>query len=118
MSRFHSLHLHGDNIVECERTVTLIRRALADITRGLRGPYGPPVCPSYDLILDGIDPPLALTLYPGFGRWNHDILDLIRRRGGTLREAADVIITGVVNGNETPLLAIEYCGALPAGNQA
>jgi hypothetical protein len=59
-----------------------------------------------------------LTLYPGFGRWNHDILELIRRRGGTLREAADVIITGVAKGDETPLIAIEYCGALPAGNQA
>lgn len=118
MSRFYNFHLHGDNIVECERTVALIRHALADITRSFRGPYGSPVCPSYDLTLEGINSPLVLTLYPGFGRWNHDILDLIRRRGGTLREAADVILTGVADGNETPLLAIEYCGALPAGNQA
>lgn len=118
MRRFYNFHLHGDNIVECERTVALICQALIDITLNFRGPYGPPVCPSYEIILKGPEAPLVLTLYPGFGRWNHDILDLIRKRGGTLREAADVIITGVADGNETPLIAIEYCGALPAGNQA
>ena len=118
MRRFHSFHLHGDNIVECERTVALIRSALADIICGFRGPFGVPLCPSYELILAGTAVPVLLTLYPGFGRWNHDILALIRQRGGTLREAADVIITGVADRNETPLLAIEYCGALPAGNQA
>lgn len=114
----YTFHLHGDNIVECERTVALIRLALADITSSFRGPYGRLVCPSYELTVKGIDLPLVLTLYPGFGRWNHDILDLIRRRGGTLREAADVIITSVADGDETPLIALEYCGALPAGNQA
>ena len=118
MPRFYSFHLHGDNIVECERTVALIRAALRTITRRFRGPFGPVVCPSYELTLQGIDAPLLLTLYPGFGRWNHDILELIRRRGGTLREAADMIITGVADNTETPLLVIEYCGALPAGNQA
>jgi hypothetical protein len=118
MPRFYTFHLHGDNIVECERTVALIRAALGTITRRFRGPFGPAVCPSYELTLQGIDTPLLLNLYPGFGRWNHDILELIRRRGGTLREAADMIITGVADNNETPLLVIEYCGALPAGNQA
>lgn len=117
MSRFHSFHIHGDNIVECQRTVALIRTALADMTSSFRGPYGVPVCPSYELTLS-IGSSLVLTLYPGFGRWNHDILDLVRRRGGTLREAADAIITGVAGGDELPLFAIEYCGALPAGNQA
>lgn len=115
---FNSFHLHGDNIVECERTVALIRSALADKTNIFRGPFGLPVCPSYEFSLEGVDPVLVFTLYPGFGRWNHDILDFIRRRGGTLREAPDVIITGVTGGEETPLFAIEYCGALPAGNQA
>ncbi len=118
MPRFHSFNLHGDNIVECERTFTLIRTALKENTRDLRGPFGPAVCPSYELTLRGEDNPLQFRLYPGFGRWNHDILELIRQRGGTLREAADMIITGVADNNETPLLVIEYCGALPAGNQA
>jgi hypothetical protein len=118
MQRFYNFHLHGDNIVECERTIDRIRAALARITRSFRGPFGSAVCPTYEVTLEGIDTPLRLDLYPGFGRWNHDILELIRRRGGRLREAADMIITGVADDNETPLLAIEYCGALPAGNQA
>ena len=113
-------HIHGDNIVECERTVDLIRRAFADVTQIFRGPFGIPLCPSYELTLElgGVVSPMLLRLYPGFGRWNHNILDHIRNRGGTLREAADAIITGIKDGNETPLIAIEYCGALPAGNQA
>jgi hypothetical protein len=118
MRRFYKFHLHGDNIVECERTVDLIRRAFADITLYFRGPFGSPVCPTYELLLKDAIEPITLTLYPGFGRWNHDILNLIRLRGGTLREAADIIITGVADNDETPLIAIEYCGALPAGNQA
>jgi hypothetical protein len=118
MPRFYRFNLHGDNIVECERTVDLIRAALSTITLRFKGPFGPAVCPSYELTVQGIDAPLLLNLYPGFGRWNHDILELFRRRGGTLREAADMIITGVADDNETPLLVIEYCGALPAGNQA
>jgi len=35
-----------------------------------------------------------------------------------LRETADAIITKVRDTFEEPLIAIEYCGALPAGNQA
>jgi hypothetical protein len=116
--RFFVFHLHGDNIVECERTVTFLRQALADITTTFEGPFGSPVCPSYKITCQGLSNPIVLTLYPGFGRWNYDILELVRRSGGTLREAADVIITGVADRSETPLLAIEYCGALPAGNQA
>lgn len=118
MSSFFNFHIHGDNIVECERTIMFIRQALVSLTIDFKGPLGSPVCPSYELTCQGILTPILFTLYPGFCRWNYDILELVRRRGGTLREAADVIITGVTGGNETPLIAIEYCGALPAGNQA
>jgi hypothetical protein len=118
MPLYRKFHLHGDNIVECERTIVLIRQCFDDIIQIFRGPFGSPVCPSYEIFLEGQGTPIELTLYPGFGRWNHDILDLVRRRGGTLREAADIIITGVEDSGEKPLLAIEYCGALPAGNQA
>ena len=118
MARFRKYNIHGDNIVECERTISLIRLAIADTTLTFEGPFGSPVCPSYKITLQGGSDSILCTLYPGFGRWNYDILQLVRKRGGTLREAADVIITGVENGEETPLIAIEYCGALPAGNQA
>jgi len=111
-------HIHGDNIVECERTIDLIKRALVDITTSFTGPTGSPVCPGYDVILSEPTVSLVFTSYPGFGRWDQDVLALIKQHGGTLREAADVIITGVVDGEEIPLLAIEYCGALLAGNQA
>ena len=38
--------------------------------------------------------------------------------GGVIREAPDAIISEVKFGKEHPLLAIEYSGALAAGNQA
>lgn len=111
-------HLHGDNIVECERALNLICKALAPITSKVVGPSGSPVCPTYQINFTELKGSITLVFYPGFGRWDHDILNLVRQRGGTLREAADVIVTGVENSEETPLFAIEFCGALPAGNQA
>lgn len=108
-------HIHGDNIVECERTLSLLELALSSRSEG---PTGSPICPRYKMMVD--DPPklMTFTLYPGFGRWRQDILQLVRKRGGVLREAADAIVTRVVSGSEEPIVAIEYCGALPAGNQA
>lgn len=112
-----SFHLHGDNIVECERAIALIRLAFLDDGCQLRGPSGTPVCPVYDLVFpDGKI--FSFTLFPGFGRWNDNVLDLVRKRGGLLREAADIIVTRVEEGHENPAIAIEFCGALPAGNQA
>jgi hypothetical protein len=57
-------------------------------------------------------------LFPGFCRWDEDILEHIRNMGGSLREAADVVISSVGEKEEMPILSIEFCGALPAGNQA
>ena len=111
-------HVHGDNIVECERAFELIQWALKNEIVSISGPHGTPVCPKFTLNVRYIDKPIDLTFFPGFGRWNEDILQLVRERGGVLREAADVIISGVSTGVEEPLVAIEYCGALPAGNQA
>lgn len=116
--RFRDYRIHGDNIVECERAVTLVRAALGNAVTSWSGPEGSPVCPRYRFKLEDASQPSSITLLPGFGRWNEDILAAIRARGGGLREAADVIITGVANGTEEPLLSIEFCGALPAGNQA
>jgi len=118
MMRFSCFHIHGDNIVECERTLNLIKTALLGYTTSISGPNGSVVCPMFQFRLQGLDDPLRFTCYPGFGRWDDDILAFIRDRGGTLREAADAIITEVSSKSEEPLLAIEYCGALPAGNQA
>src|SRR6266849_2153907 len=115
---FSEFHIHGDNIVECERAFEIIKLALEDRIVSIDGPQGSPVCPEFNLHLNIGNTPVRLVFFPGFGRWNEDILKLVRQFGGKLREAADVIITGVSSGSEQPLIAIEFCGALPAGNQA
>ncbi len=46
------------------------------------------------------------------------MIGFVKRLGGRLQEAADAILTRVEDGVERPLAAIEFCGALPAGNQA
>jgi hypothetical protein len=117
MANHTKFHLHADNIVECERTLNLIEMALGDDLLRMDGPLGTPVCPEF-VIHRKTQASLSFVFLPGFGRWNEDILQLIKERGGTLREAADAIICGVSEGIEVPLLAIEFCGALPAGNQA
>lgn len=118
VNNYLEFHIHGDNIVECERAFELIKAALAEDLISVTGPNGSPVCPRFQLNVRYTNDLICLTFYPGFGRWNEDILQLVRERGGILREAADVIITGVSSQSEVPLIAIEYCGALPAGNQA
>jgi hypothetical protein len=118
VTQYYRYHIHGDNIVECERAFDLIKDSLADHITSISGPNGSPVCPEYQFNLNTKTNQYHFTFYPGFGRWNNDILQLVRERGGILREAADVIITRVMPTYEEPLIAIEYCGALPAGNQA
>src|SRR6266511_6226478 len=110
--------IHGDNIVECERTLKLIIQALqGNISAPLR-PTGSPLAPTYAMTPPFASEPYRFTFLPGYGRWDQDIREVVRRRGGQLREATDAIICRVDGGFEVPLLAIEYCGALPAGNQA
>jgi len=111
-------NIHGDNIVECERTLSLITRALGGEVVNAQGPFDSAVCPLFQIRLRDHNLTLNFRYLPGFGRWPQDILALLRQRGGLLREAADAIITRVEATYEEPLIAIEYCGALPAGNQA
>ena len=111
-------HIHGDNIVECERALHLILQALEHKNPSISTPFGSPTCPEYRVSISSQTDPVKLTLYPGFRRWDKDIHKAIRERGGILREVVDVIITSVTAGQEKPLIAIEFCGALPAGNQA
>lgn len=114
--KYSNLHIHGDNIVECQRALLLIKEAFG--AEKCAGPDVSATCPVFRLKGNEYEDEIVCTFFPGFGRWRHDILSSIRDMGGTLREAADVIVTGVHNNAETPLFAIEFCGALPAGNQA
>jgi len=116
--RYTRFNIHGDNIVECERTVALVASVLGDSTSLIRVPDGSPLCPTFRAEGLGTSSEVVFTCFPGFGRWDQDIIQHVRDRGGSLREATDAILTGIDDGSETPLLGIEYCGALPAGNQA
>jgi hypothetical protein len=115
-----SLSLHGDNIVECERTWELLKQALVIENGEVLGVQG--CVPVYygESALCGED--IVAWLFPGFGRWDTDIIGLVDSWGGVLREAPDIILCGrhdePAGECERPLLAIEYCSALDAGNQA
>jgi hypothetical protein len=114
----NNLHIHGDNIVECQRALDLIVQSFSSDIEELQLIDKSIACPTFSLKLKSKDTPSSITFFPGFGRWEKDILSSIHERGGVLREAADVIVTEVSDGEENPLFAIEFCGALPAGNQA
>lgn len=111
-------HIHGDNIVECVRAFDYIVAGLGDLVREVVGPTESVTCPVYALRLDRGE--LVFQFLPGYGerRWNQDVLGFVQRSGGRLREAADAIVTLVGRRGQQPLAAIEFCGALPAGNQA
>ena len=111
-------NIHGDNIVECVRAFDYIVAGLDELVEEINGPTISVTCPVYTVRL--ADRELCFQFLPGYGeqRWNQDVLGFIKRSGGRLREAADAIVTMRENGEELPVAAIEFCGALPAGNQA
>ena len=111
-------NIHGDNIVECQRTLTLLLDGLHEDIVNVSGPHDQLVCPAYRIDLPAIRKKLTFTFLPGFGRWNEDVLHHLRSLGAPLREAADAIVTTRTAQGESVLFAVEFCGALPAGNQA
>lgn len=108
-------NIHGDNIVECERAFKLCKKALSIKTSSIIKDTSV-FCPSYKASSEKND--YIFTFFSGYGRWNNDILSLLHTEKDSLREAPDVVITEIENETEKALLSIEYCGALPAGNQA
>ena len=111
-------HIHGDNVVECERAFVLVCESLSERVGAIVGPYGAAACPEFSVELPDADAALHFTMYPGFGRWNQDILESLFQRGALLKEAPDAIISRAASDSEEPLVAIEFSAALPAGNQA
>lgn len=108
-----SLRIHGDNVIECERAVDLICEALEiEVEIQIDSiPHAPK--------FSNIDESVVIQLLPGHSRWGLDVAGALRHRGSTLRENADAVITRLSpDGDEEILLAIEFCGALPAGNNA
>ena len=108
-----NLRIHGDNIVECERSLHMINEAVGGKMKLLDGPI---YMPKYQIQSEDIA--LTVELLSGHGRWGVDIGGELKKNGGILREGADSYITEIKGEKETLLIAIEYCSALPAGNNA
>lgn len=108
------LRIHGDNIVECKRTLKMIAEAY-NSTYELQN--SPVYLPKYSI--NTKDYLFVIELLAGHGRWNNiNLGDIIYKSGGRLRESADSYLTEIFESKEKVLLGIEYCSALPAGNNA
>jgi len=114
------IRIHGDNIVECERAWTKIKHSLTCSDLVYQSENNSIVAPRFITTSQSLDKKVSIQYFPGFNRWKPDIFEYIRDRGSILREAVDAIISVIdENGDvEIPILAIEFCGALAAGNQA
>lgn len=112
MAKKH-IRIHGDNIVECERTLYMISVALGGSLTLVDSPIFMPI---YEIEVPGFV--FSIELLSGHGRWGVNIGDHLMKNGGILREGADSYISEVNDKAEKFLLAIEYCSALPAGNNA
>lgn len=115
------LRIHGDNILECETALNFLRAALDPISRNIALVGGTAFSPVYQIKSDtGII--FDIQLFPGYGRWGFDIKDYLSKKGAVLREATDAVITNLVcvegDSYEELILSLEFCGALPAGNNA
>ncbi|VVB65454.1 Uncharacterised protein [Candidatus Gugararchaeum adminiculabundum] len=107
--------IHGDNIVECERTLDLISEAFELEISYDRGPMYAPI---YNLDKDGTNV-ASVQLFPGYDRWGVNIQKILKQNGAPLREAADAILTRLTSKNKEEIIfSIEFCNALPAGNNA
>lgn len=107
------LRIHGDNIVECERTLSMICDAFQQKAALCESPIYRPL---YTFDFKGNH--YRIELLSGHGRWGVDINEELLKNGGILREGADSYITLVQGNKEKVIIGIEYCSALQAGNNA
>jgi len=110
-----NLRIHGDNIIECERALELVAVALEAKYEFVTSPL---YSPKYALKNKVGVEVAQIQLFPGYKRWGIDIQQLLKENGAPLREATDAIITRVTPKEEEVLFSIEFCNALPAGNNA
>lgn len=118
-----TFRIHGDNIVECERIVELIRSEInpTSVLISLMSPST--IVYNIEFQYCGRSFQWQLELLPGFNkagrkRWEANIFDTLHKNGSFLAETPDALVTYVKDGAETILYAIEFCSALQAGNQA
>jgi hypothetical protein len=113
---FDKFRIHGDNIVECDRCLELIAHAFGAQVRLLPSE---PYRPAFEIFKDS-NVLFAVDLIPGHGRWHTNLQQMFREHGAPLREATDVVLTKLSGDGKTELIvaALEFCSALPAGNNA
>lgn len=110
-----TLRIHGDNIIECERALRVIARALSLEISFVASPI---YFPRYALG-ENSKTRFDVELLAGHARWNVNLQNVLRAHGAPLREATDAVITNYsADGTETLLFALEFSSALPAGNNA
>ena len=111
-----TLRIHGDNIIECERALKLIELAYNAVAKRTQSSI---YLPTFQIEKDG-NLLFTVDLLAGHDRWNANIKEELAKHGAPLREATDAYITKLSKDNKTEeiLLAIEFCSALPAGNNA
>ena len=108
-----SLRIYGDNIVECTRFILI----LADSVQGkVQIEKLPKVTTEFLVKNDTLE--MDIKIFPGFGRWSNDIFSILEKNGSPLKEAPDILVTEVINKEENLIFSVEFCSALPAGNQA
>src|SRR5690348_8533963 len=120
--KLEDYHIYGDNILECERALNLMANAIADNSAAVTWVDSPLYVPKFIITKNG-KPLFNAQLFPGYGRWPYSLQEHFRALGSPLREATDAVIVRLdcKEGKcftAHPLLAFEFCGALPAGNQA
>ena len=110
------LRIHGDNIVECDRCLLLIAEAFSAVSKLLPSD---PFRPAFEIVQGGRTL-FGVDLIPGHGRWQVNLQQMLRAHGAPVREATDVLITRLSDDGKTELIlaALEFCSALPAGNNA
>lgn len=119
----YEFRIYGDNILECEKTLKLIYRSIRinSDSKMIQLKFDNKsniFCPIYTIRNFNQNNLYKLQLFPGYNRWSSNILDKLTILGASLTEGADSIVTQIIDSKELILFGCEYCGALPAGNNA
>ena len=115
--------IHGDNIVECERALKYLTNYVKPKNKKIL--FSSLSCLKVELqfSINNSDYYWIFEMFPSFNknnrqRWNYDIFDALKNNGGILNETPDAFFTKLNGDKEELILAIEFCSALQAGNQA
>lgn len=109
------INIYGDNVLECEEALSLVAKSFEAKIIPLNETI---VAPSYLLEREG-EQLYRVQLFPGYDRWQYDVKKFMVSLGARLKESTDAVITMQdTKSGEVPILAFEFSGALPAGNNA